>query len=497
MFDWFEDAVDAVGDAVGDVVDAVGDAVDDAVEWVEEAVEDVGEAFEDAAEWVEEAVEDVGEWVEEAAVDVAEGLADAAEWVAEAVDDYVFDPVDFVTGGLIDLDYDDGRFTADIGIDGVANVSASIGSDGFELDIDAGLASFEASYDDDGFAAAGSVGLDWGPLPYVEGHVEISDEGDVTIGGKVQGVLPTPAGLLEGGLEGEFHRGADGSWGFDVSADATLVTGSGATVGADGRIAYSEEADGDYTFEAEAGASVGVVGGPEVRVGAEYEQSEIDGTTTRRVSAEASVSQDGVGEVGIGASYGRTDHADGSRTDEFGVDAYAESMGVEATVSGSYERAEDAEGNVVESVEGEAGVAGYGVEGSVGGHLTNEYDAVGNLVGSDSGARADFDFDAGEVTELVAGQLGLDADTAQSVGAFAGSLQSGDLSGVAQGVADLAGAGDLSEAVGAVADAAGTSVADIATTVLAATEADDFVHEVASSEVTEALADEVWDDLTP
>jgi hypothetical protein len=61
----------------------------------------------------------------------------------------------------------------------------------------------------------------------------------------------------------------------------------------------------------------------------------------------------------------------------------------------------------------------------------------------------------------------------------------------------MAGAGDLSDAIGAMADTAGSSVADVASAVLDNTELDDFARDVVTSEVTEAAADDVWDDLTP
>ncbi|CAN0253504.1 unnamed protein product, partial [Phaeothamnion confervicola] len=69
----------------------------------------------------------------------------------------------------------------------------SVGSDGistgggFNLGVASGSATFD---DDDGFHVGGSAGIDFGPLPFVEGHIDVAPDGGISIGGELQGVLP-------------------------------------------------------------------------------------------------------------------------------------------------------------------------------------------------------------------------------------------------------------------------------------------------------------------
>ena len=238
----------------------IGAAVEDAVDWVEQAAEDVveavGQAAEDVGDWVEQAAEDVGDWVEQAAEDVGEVVEDVAEWTLNTVDDYVFDTVDFITGGVIDIDYDDGQFSAGLDV-GIASVGVSFGEQGFsaEAGFDVGLASGEISYDStDGLAMSGTLGVEWGPLPYAEGHLTISPDGDISIGGRLQATLPLPGGEIGGEISGGFERGSDGSWG--VYADADLhASGFFGSVAVDTSTTLDVDPDGDFAFESTLGAS--------------------------------------------------------------------------------------------------------------------------------------------------------------------------------------------------------------------------------------------------
>src|SRR5687767_11000206 len=109
LWDTITDAADAVGDAVSDVAESAYDTV---------AQGAVGDVIAGAAD----------------AVDTATfGLAGRA---LHATDDYVFDTVDYVTAGAVDVDFDDGKFTVGTGIDGVAHVGASIGEHGVTTDTD-------------------------------------------------------------------------------------------------------------------------------------------------------------------------------------------------------------------------------------------------------------------------------------------------------------------------------------------------------------------------
>ena len=116
----FDDLVEGVADAFSDAGEAIGQAVEDVVETVEQVASDV-------VETVEQVATDVGNAVADAAGDVA-------EWGLNALDDVVFDPVDYLTGGAIDLDYDNGQFTADVGIDiGIADFGLHVGESGFDV----------------------------------------------------------------------------------------------------------------------------------------------------------------------------------------------------------------------------------------------------------------------------------------------------------------------------------------------------------------------------
>ena len=78
-----------------------------------------------------------------------------------------------------------------VGETGITTSGEVLGGNGYEL----GLT-------DAGFTASGSAGIDWGPLPYAEGHVQYDANGDVSIGGQVQGTLPTPYGIFSGEASG-------------------------------------------------------------------------------------------------------------------------------------------------------------------------------------------------------------------------------------------------------------------------------------------------------
>ncbi len=224
-----EDAVDWVGQAAEDVVEAVVDVVEDVAKDVAEAVVDV---VEDVAEVVSEVVQDVVEVVEDV-VDVVVNVAeDVVDWTLTVADTVIFDPVDFITGGVIDVDYEDGQLTGELNL-GIASVGVSVGEQGFDAHagFDIGIASGEIAYDsDDGLAMSGSLGVDWGPLPYAEGHLNIGTDGTVSIGGEVQATLPLPFGSVGGEVSGELYRNADGTWGatsvVDVVVDGPLDTGA-------------------------------------------------------------------------------------------------------------------------------------------------------------------------------------------------------------------------------------------------------------------------------
>lgn len=459
----FDDFVDAVGDVGGAVVDAAESAVDTVTTVVEDTLDTatgglsgivtdaVGGVVDDATDYVEDAV---GGAVGSAVDWFGNATEDLGEWALDTADDYLFDNVDYLTGGILDVDYDNGNFSANVDL-GVANAGVSYGEDGFSANAtaDIGIVSADVSYADGDFSASGSAGVDWGPLPYVEGHVVIDDEGTIDIGGRAQGTIPTPYGIVSGSAEGGYHQLPDGSWGAYGGAEGSIITPAGVTVSAGGNISYEVEADGDEVFNAGGHVGVGYVGGPSVEAGGEYHYIEDDGTLT---------------EGGSGYVEG-------------------EGYGVNVRADGSYDQVTDADGNVTETYEGGIEGSGYGMGASAGGQYVEQSNADGTSSTS-SDAWADVD--------------GLDTDDLMAAaGSYLGEAASdytGDLPGagdIADTVSNLAGSGDLSDVVGGMADSAGSNVLDVAGDLADSGNFDDFSSDVISSEVVEAVADETWDDL--
>src|SRR5581483_2073585 len=209
---WFDDVVDAASDAVSDV----GSSIEDAAESVGSAAVDVAGS---AGGYVGGTVGALG-----SAADALTG--GAASSLFNAVDDTVFDTVNYVTDGAVNLNFDDGRFSASVGIPGVADVSASIGENGVTAGSSTLLGSTDVGLTDQGFQFDSSGGIDWGPLPYYDGHVSVGANGDVSVNGHVQGTVPTPYGILSGQATAGFES-TDQGWGTSLDANGTLLTESG------------------------------------------------------------------------------------------------------------------------------------------------------------------------------------------------------------------------------------------------------------------------------
>ena len=473
MASWYERALGVVSDVGGAIVDTVEETVETVVDTVETTVETVVNTAEAVAEGDIGGVWDAAQSAVESGLDAGLGIVsgaagdavDAVDWFVDATseigdlaletaDDYIFDNVDYITGGVLDIDYDDGNFSANVDL-GVASAGVSYGEDGFEANAsaDIGIVSAGVAYEDGGFSAGGSAGLAWGPLPYVEGHVNIDEDGTIDIGGQAQGTIPTPFGVVSGSVEGGYHQLPDGSWGAYGGAEGTLYTPTGVTVSAGGEVSYELEADGDEVFNAGGHAGVGLLGGPSVEVGGEYHSIEDDGTYT---------------EGGSGYVEGQ-------------------GYGIEGRAEGSYESVTDVDGNTVETYEGSIEGSGYGHEVGAGGNYTENTNADGS---SSSSADGWVDVD------------GLDSgDLMQAAGSYLGDT-AGDLLGGAPGagsvsdtVSDLAGSGDLSEVLTGLAGDSGQSVAEVAGGLAESGNFDDFSSDIVNSEVVEAAADETWDDL--
>jgi hypothetical protein len=264
-------------DAVSDAADAVGGAVSDAAGSTYDAVTQGG---------VGDALGAVGRAVDTATFGLAGGVMDAT-------DDYVFDTVDYVTGGVVNVDFDDGQFSASTGIDGVAQFGASLGEAGITADGEALIGgSFDFGMTDQGFLASGAAGIDWGPLPYAAGHVELDANGDVRINGQVQGTLPTPYGIFSGEASGGFTSTADG-WGGYLNSQGSWQLPSGVTLGGGEHFSYMQNADGDSQLSVGVNGSVSYMGAT-VRGGVDYDRLEQDGDVVENVDMHGSVDALGV-----------------------------------------------------------------------------------------------------------------------------------------------------------------------------------------------------------
>ena len=272
-------------DSITDAADAVGDAVSDAAESAYDTV--TSSAIGDTIAWAADSVDTA-----------TFGLAGRAMNVA---DDYVFDSVDYVTGGAVNIDFDDGQFSVGAGIDGIASMGASVGEAGITANggVIAGT-SFDIGMTDDGFTASGSAGINWGPLPYAGGHIDLDPDGGVSINGELQGTIPTPVGLLSGEVSGGFVN-TDQGWGAFVDADGTLRLPSGTTIRGGLDVAYQETGDDSQL-------SVGVDG---------------------------SVSMPGLGTAGGSLDYDRIE-SDGDVVETFQAQGEVDALGMSATAQANY-----------------------------------------------------------------------------------------------------------------------------------------------------------------
>lgn len=290
-------------------------------------------------------------------------------------DEYLFDEVDYLTHGIIDLDYDDGTFSADLGVPGLVGANWSVGSDGVSYGFELPTVSAGFEFGRHGLQVGGSVGIDFELLPYAEGHVELGDDGRVEVAGRAQGTIPLPNGTLVGGKIGSgFERNADGSWAVNGSLDGQYTLASGTYVGAGIGGRYSETADGD---------------------------SDLSLTTSARLG------QYGVGEVSVTGGYDRSDH-DGVVVERTSVGAEASGYGAHAEVTVTQRDISSADGSISET-EVSGSVEGYGARASA------EY---GRTVGTWKGERIDderldasLDIDAAAVAssaQTIASQLGVE-----------------------------------------------------------------------------------------
>jgi hypothetical protein len=304
---FWDDAVDFVedvGDAVSDGVDWVVDAAGNVVDAVVQTAEDIAQAAAEAAAAAAEAAADAAQATWTAAQDAYEAVGTATSAVINPVLDEVvspvgdallggledsgfFDVVDYASLGIVDMSYGDSGFTLDFGIDDIYGYTFNAGNGGFALSGELGGQHLGASLNDDGIGASAAVGIDWGPLPYTEGHASIEADGDVGAGGEWQGYFPLPGGMVGGHTAAEYQETDDGfrtSW--DVTPGIYEPTGEYVGVGTHG--SYSEDEDG-YQFNVGVHAEAGQDGVVDARASLDYDEARRGDVHTQGVSASAHV----------------------------------------------------------------------------------------------------------------------------------------------------------------------------------------------------------------
>lgn len=251
------------------------------------------------------------------AIELTTGIADVAtlglaDDVLDVVDDHVLDTIDDVTGGIVDIDYDDGGLSVDVGIDDVIGVGLSIGEDGISADSEVIGGSLGMGVGDGGILLDAEAGIDEFPLPYLKTHVEIDADGNVDINGVVQGPYPYPVGdgILAGRLEGGFQRNEEG-WMADGQAKAVWMGADGTQISGEVGVMYGENESGNV-FSANAAGEIsgeyGTAGG-----GVGYSRIDQDGVIIESFEAEAHASGFGM-EAEAGAKYMGIETPDGSES---------------------------------------------------------------------------------------------------------------------------------------------------------------------------------------
>jgi hypothetical protein len=314
--------------------------------------------------------------------DATGGLAST---VLNATDDYVFDTVDYVTDGAVNIDYDNGNFSVGLGFEGYAYAGASIGESGISTSGDViGGSSYDFGVTNAGFVASGSAGIDWGPLPYAEGHVQVAENGDVNIGGRAQGTLPTQYGIFSGRVAGGIVSNEDG-WGVYENGHGSWTTPTGVTFAGGQGASYQEtaagsrtsvEVDGSVSY---AGATVG--GG----VGVTYDDTASGSHTS--VDMGGSASYLGLGHVGGTIGYDRVDD-NGNVTQDFHGSVNGEALGFSGHAQADYHESD------VNGVEhsGWSGDASYdGFDSSPALHAAEGFAHAELGSGSDGGDASGFD----------------------------------------------------------------------------------------------------------
>lgn len=317
------DAVEDVGETIVDGAEAVGSGIATVVDEVGPAAGAVGGA--------------VGDTFGALATAIDASTGGALGEVLGATDDYIFDTVDYLSGGVVDIDFDDGTFSANIGVDGYAQAGASIGDNGVTAAYDTLGQQSTFGLGDQGIESSITAGVDYGPLPFVDGHVNLSPDGGVDVAGHLQGTVPTPYGVFTVDSDSGFQRTPDGGWGTTLNADGTWTLPSGTYIGGGTGFTHVETADGDTMTGVSTHAEIGEVGFGEVGASAGYQHSEVDGVTVDEVTH--GVHAEGYGlTVEVDHGYTRVE-SDGDVIEDFTTTGSISGFGVTAAGGVGYTEA--------------------------------------------------------------------------------------------------------------------------------------------------------------
>ena len=331
LFDYFEEAVDAVGDAAVSVGEAVVDVA-------EVAVEVTAVSFDATTDVIGAAGVVVAETVDVAVTVTDTVTGGGASAVLDAVDDVVLDTVDTVTGGVVNIDLDDGTFSASVGVDGVFDASASVGRNGVSADssvLDQGIG---GSVGRDGVSSHITAGVNYGYLPYVDGELDVRSDGAIHVDGEIQGTIPTPYGLLSGEVQSEFTRTEDQfSVGLDV--EGQLLTASGITIGGEVAVAYADGPDGS-SLQAQLGGFVSKAGIGRVEAEVGYSRVEEDGVVVEGYHAAASAQGYG---IEVSAS---VDHLVATAADGQSVSVTETAAAIDVDLGNAFSTADSTESSV-------------------------------------------------------------------------------------------------------------------------------------------------------
>lgn len=318
VWDDIEETADDIGDAVVDVVDAVGGGLGDIAEWTADALATAGE-------WAAGAAIDTVEWHLDATLDAGDTFLTALD------DSGMFDAIDTVTVGLIDIQYDDSGFSFNYGIEDVFGFGVKVGEGGVGADFDTVFSSYEASVGEDGVRVGGSSGIDFGPFPYYGGHASVDEDADLGVGGEGHLYLPTPVGMAGGELAGDYQETDDG---YVVSGSVTggyyAPTGTYTKGGV--HASYEEDADG-YRSNVGLHGEVGQTGGGSIKSSIDYTEGRQGDVSYEGVSVRGEVGAMGMsagGELG----YQHVETRDGEY-DVVSGDIFGEAGGQRLTVGGA------------------------------------------------------------------------------------------------------------------------------------------------------------------